>query len=699
MPGLMNATRSRVAPTEVAEEVAVRALPRRRLRWPGHVAMVLVAGLTAGALSQVIREGSGILIWVLTFLVAVLVGAVGARDRQRGKSIDKMIEAANPLLGAGAPTRDLVKASHWRDTRWHFWGGIPARLEFRYAATVVDNDPKFVQTLVSQVSRRMDVQYQVRKNIPRKCIVHLELAPPVEVVIQSEAEDRVEVVINDVLGADAAITTIMNDAGDVSAVDVQHKRGNAITQPRYRDRIEHVVSCRLPGRWRAVWDMERDHVRFEPRPVLAGKIAHPALKAPEGDARSTYSSFQARYGVDEDNRCMTWMPSRNPHHIVTGTSGSGKTVVMQGLLAEFAWAGWKIFVNDAKLIEFLGFKTWPNVQLVASNTSEQIRLLHYAFDLMEERYRLIVTGQANETDFEPVVFFLDEFADFREELGDWYVEVKRKGEPTQPPVLRRVRSVARKGRTARVHFVVGLQRPDAEFLTGEVRDNFSARTSMGRLSPQGAMMMWENAGTGVAIPRGTQGRGTTLDEMGRPVEFQAYWTPDPRKTSPDNVKDIAILDSLRPPVVTYERLMILEPVVIPDLDSNEETPDMPSYAEIAGARIVKYDPVTAPDGGKTFALAVTQSASSSAPPAAVADEESSELDSYRDPVVVSVDSLAPGDLVCVDADNDTWGVVEDVDVDILDEECISVDYLDFETGEPNTVSVGQGEHITARSPK
>lgn len=36
-----------------------------------------------------------------------------------------------------------------------------------------------------------------------------------------------------------------------------------------------------------------------------------------------------------------------------------------------------------------------------------------------------------------------------------------------------------------------LQRPDAEFLTGEVRDNFSARTSMGRLSPQGAMMMWE----------------------------------------------------------------------------------------------------------------------------------------------------------------------------------------------------------------
>lgn len=31
-----------------------------------------------------------------------------------------------------------------------------------------------------------------------------------------------------------------------------------------------------------------------------------------------------------------------------------------------------------------------------------------------------------------------------------------------------------------------LQRPDAEFLTAEVRDNFSARTSMVRLSPQGA---------------------------------------------------------------------------------------------------------------------------------------------------------------------------------------------------------------------
>ena len=53
-------------------------------------------------------------------------------------------------------------------------------------------------------------------------------------------------------------------------------------------------------------------------------------------------------------------------------------------------------------------------------------------------------------------------------------------------------SLARKARTARIHLVLSTQRPDAEFLGGEMRDNFGQRMSMGRLSPQGAMMMWEN---------------------------------------------------------------------------------------------------------------------------------------------------------------------------------------------------------------
>lgn len=76
-----------------------------------------------------------------------------------------------------------------------------------------------------------------------------------------------------------------------------------------------------------------------------------------------------------------------------------------------------------------------------------------------------------EADFEPLVVFLDEYADFRGNLLAWYAEVKVKVDPTRPLALSRVSSIARKGRTSRVHMVFSTQRPDAEYFGGDTRDN------------------------------------------------------------------------------------------------------------------------------------------------------------------------------------------------------------------------------------
>lgn len=67
---------------------------------------------------------------------------------------------------------------------------------------------------------------------------------------------------------------------------------------------------------------------------------------------------------------------------------------------------------------------------------------------MEYRYQLIEDGKASVSDFEPLVVFLDEFAEFRSNLFEWYAQVKTKGDPSKPPTLAEVASLARKGRTA-----------------------------------------------------------------------------------------------------------------------------------------------------------------------------------------------------------------------------------------------------------
>jgi len=243
--------------------------------------------------------------------------------------------------------------------------------------------------------------------------------------------------------------------------------------------------------------------------------------------------------------------------VVTGSTGVGKTVAVNGLLAGASNLGWPIRVCDPKRIEFLGMRNWPNVQIVATTVEEMVATVHDSWQLMEKRYRLIEQGKASEDDFEPTVLVLDEYRDMVALVDDWWASVVRPGVsaklklPTKCPVYGWVGSLARKGRSARVHVVLGTQRPDAEFLGGEMRDNFRARLSLGRLSPQGAQMMWEAPFIGVAVPA-VRGRGTAAaGPSGIPTETQVYWTPDPRRaTSPD---DRELLAQLRPAQVIHGR--------------------------------------------------------------------------------------------------------------------------------------------------
>ena len=267
-----------------------------------------------------------------------------------------------------------------------------------------------------------------------------------------------------------------------------------------------MFSTMLPGRWRARWDLEGDTVVFEVRPALPASVWLPTDVPAVATTTEARSAAYVAYGVDEDGAEMRWYPARVPHMMLTGSTGTGKTSTAHALLGKVTQYGWPVWVLDAKRVEFLGFRTWPNVQVVAGTITAQVALIHRAWTVMETRYAQIEAGTHTVADFEPLIIFLDEFAEFRSNLVEWYAQVKVRGDPSKPPTLAEVASLARKARTARIHLVLSTQRPDAEFLTGEMRDNFGARVSMGRLSPQGAMMMWENPTVGVSLPRAVTGR-------------------------------------------------------------------------------------------------------------------------------------------------------------------------------------------------
>jgi hypothetical protein len=394
--------------------------------------------------------------------------------------------------------------------------------------------------------------------------------------------------------------------------------------------------------------------------------------------------------------------------MVVGKTGTGKTVVINGVVMEAALRDWPVWICDPKRIEFLGMRRWANVQIVATTVEHMIAVIWHAWEEMEHRYALVEAGLAYEGDFEPLIVVLDEYRDLVGMVTDWYTQIKVKGMPAKCPVFEKVASLARKGRSARVHLVLGTQRPDAEFLGGEMRDNFDTRISLGRLSPQGAQMMWEAAYVGVAIPRGIPGRGTAVAADGRPLEVQSYWTPDPRRAARSGAApDLALLDRLRPTRATHEALQVELPEELLRATVGEDGKPIPArpWEAVLTAEFVPSMEGPADESPRPFEryTADTDQVTESDPDAA-ADEtdpmEGEELvqdDDYGPSQDIPVDQITEGDLILVDDVTQFWAVVESRERDLEDEDVFLIDWR-TDDDEAGSLTIPDDLTVTARRP-
>lgn len=227
---------------------------------------------------------------------------------------------------------------------------------------------------------------------------------------------------------------------------------------------------------------------------------------------------------------------------------------------------------------------------------------------------------------------------------------------------------------------------------------------MGRLSPQGAMMMWDAPHVGVALPKGRPGRAIALNAADDPVEVQTYWTPDPRKGGgPDDDQDAALLARLRLANVTHEPVVVVPPTPRP-LDDGEEVE--PTYYDWIQAEFVPASqrpdlrlsvrPSRLPHMTLTKVLEVSDQPELAASPdedglEAGAEEGYGPLEQFR------VEELLAGDLVLVDEDQALWAVVESSEEDLVEEGVYCVDWR-TDDGEPGSLSLVAGEMVAARHP-
>jgi S-DNA-T family DNA segregation ATPase FtsK/SpoIIIE len=174
--------------------------------------------------------------------------------------------------------------------------------------------------------------------------------------------------------------------------------------------------------------------------------------------------------TDEGNIFWTDM-AKNPHMLIAGTTGSGKSVLLHNLIANASKAkNVKVFLVDTKKVEF-GIYDNPKCKKLISNVAKDYisatNTIEYLCDMMEARYSYMSSiGVSN---IEACTHMLDKILVIIDEVAD--LIMMDKSEKFQNALIK----LAAKSRAAGIYIVLATQRPSVDIITGAIKANFPAR--------------------------------------------------------------------------------------------------------------------------------------------------------------------------------------------------------------------------------
>jgi DNA segregation ATPase FtsK/SpoIIIE, S-DNA-T family len=296
--------------------------------------------------------------------------------------------------------------------------------------------------------------------------------------------------------------------------------------PRWAERVARALA---PLR-----DAMPDHAGAAPLPdsvrwleLVVGGDGAPPLTAPDVAARWQASprSTSALIGVAAGGPFTVDLRRDGPHALVAGTTGSGKSELLQTLVVSLAVAnrpdemcfvlvdykGGAAFAECARLPHTAGLVTDLDGQLtrraLASLDAELVR-----------RERVLGSAGVSELDayatlrppgsapLPRLVIVVDEFATLVEELPDF---------------VRGLVGVAQRGRSLGVHLVLATQRP-AGVVSPEIRANTGLRIAL-RVTDAAESDDVVSSREAASIPRHVPGRALARAGAEPPVAFQTAW--------------------------------------------------------------------------------------------------------------------------------------------------------------------------------
>lgn len=155
------------------------------------------------------------------------------------------------------------------------------------------------------------------------------------------------------------------------------------------------------------------------------------------------------------------------HLLIAGATGSGKSVVINGLIATALYhspAAAKFVFVDLKRVELTDYRHLPHTIRYAENINEALEALSYALTLSNTRYQQMQRKRLKKYDGGHIYVIIDEFA-----------ELMTTAKNKVTPLIQRLCQI---GRAANIHVIAATQCPLAEIIPTKIKVNFDSRLGL-----------------------------------------------------------------------------------------------------------------------------------------------------------------------------------------------------------------------------
>lgn len=193
----------------------------------------------------------------------------------------------------------------------------------------------------------------------------------------------------------------------------------------------------------------------------------------------------SKYSQIKIDSQFLWNWPKVPHAQISGTTGSGKTVLIYYLLLSFLERGSFLSIVDPKRgdLASLGKYLNPSNGEVAFEPNQIAKILRSTVELMNERYSKYFMSNTSiglnfvDLNLRPHIIIIDEILALMEEDTKVGKECERY-----------IKQLILKGRQAGIQVIISTQRLSADALDPAIRENCGLRISLGKMQAESYKM-------------------------------------------------------------------------------------------------------------------------------------------------------------------------------------------------------------------